>query len=321
MRPDKAAHLRRVQREPRRRDDRRHLDEELNHVDDEHAPEAGVRREDDVQDADEEQRLPALEAEQDPGDLAGRQVHGGHDHAVEQQAEVDGAEAAHQACRPPRVADLVELEIRHHPRAAPEPRVEEHRGDARQHKRPPHPVAGHAIAPDDVGDQVGGVAAEGGCDHRQPGEPPRHGPAGREELRGALPRPPAEEQRRDKADQQADAGDNPVDELEVHRRTLQQERTAAHSRTGPEGRRGLTPSSLTCGRQEGSRPPRDTVSSSRAGCGRRDGGSAGRDEGALNVYSRHHLALTPGTRLGPYEVTARSAKAEWARSTARATAS
>ena len=211
-----------------------------------------MRREDDVQDADKQQRLPALEAEQDPGNLAGRQVHRGHDHAVEQQARGNRAEPAHQSCRPPGVADLVELEIRHHPRPPPEPRVEEHRGDARQHKRPPHPVAGHAVAPDDVGDQVGGVAAEGRRDHRQPGEPPRHGPAGREELRGALPRPAAEEQRRDKADQQADAGDDPVDELEVHRRTLQQDAVGSITRLCP----------------------------------------------------RPRLALTPGTRLGPYEVTA-----------------
>ncbi len=94
-----AADLRRLQREVRGRGHRRHLDEELDHVDDEHAPEARVRRERDVEHADEGQRLPAREAEEHAGDLAGRQVHGGHDQAVEQQAEVDCAEAAHQARR------------------------------------------------------------------------------------------------------------------------------------------------------------------------------------------------------------------------------
>ena len=40
-----AADLRRVHREVRGGDHRRHLDEELDHVDDEHAPEPGVRGE------------------------------------------------------------------------------------------------------------------------------------------------------------------------------------------------------------------------------------------------------------------------------------
>ncbi len=152
--PAQPADLGQVHREVRRRDDGRHLDEELDHVDDQHAPQARVRREDHVQRADERQRLPALEPEQHAGDLARRQVHRGHDHAVEQQSQVDRPEPAHHAGGLARVPDLVELEIGHHARPAPQPRVEEDGGDARQHERPPDPVAGHAVAPDDVGHQV-----------------------------------------------------------------------------------------------------------------------------------------------------------------------
>jgi len=39
----------------------RHLDEELDHVDDQHAPQPGVRGEDQVEAADQAERLPALE--------------------------------------------------------------------------------------------------------------------------------------------------------------------------------------------------------------------------------------------------------------------
>ena len=214
--PVEPADLRRTQREVGGRDHGRHLDEELDHVDDEHAPQARVRGERDVQQPDERQRLPASRAEQHAGDLAGRKIHRRHDHAVEQQAEVDRAKAADDRRGLPGIADLVELEVGHDARPPPQPRVEEDRRDARQHERPPHPVPRHAVAPDDVGDEVGRVAAEGRGDHREPGEPPRHGAARHEEFRRAAARPLAEEERRHEADEQADRGDDPVEGCEMH---------------------------------------------------------------------------------------------------------
>ncbi len=181
-------------------DDGRHLDEELDHIDDQDAPEAGDRGEDDVETANEEKGLPPGQSEQDGGDLAGGQVDRGHDHAVEEEAQVDRPEAADEGRRLPRVADLVEFEVRHDLRASPHPGVKEDRRDARQGEGPPDPVPGDAVAPDDVGDQVGGVAREGRSDHRQPGQPPRNGPAGNEELRGALTRPLPIEKGGDEAD-------------------------------------------------------------------------------------------------------------------------
>ena len=174
----------------------------------------------DVEDADAEERLPALEAEEDAGDLARGQVDRRHDHAVEQQAEIDGAEPAHDAGRVPRVADLVELEVREDAGSPPQLGVEEHRRHTGEDKRPPDPVAGDAVAPDDVGDEVGGVAAEGGRHHREPGEPPGHRAPGGEELGGVAARPPREEQRRDEAHEQRDGHDHPIERGEDHGATL-----------------------------------------------------------------------------------------------------
>ena len=211
------ADFRGVDREPGGGDDRRHLDHELDHVDDQHTPQPGVRGKGHVEHADAEQRLPALQAEQHSRDLAGREIDRRHDHAVEEEAEIDGPEAAHRARGPARIADLVELEVRHDSGPPPQPGIEEDRRHAGQHERPPHPVPGHAVAADDVGDEIGSVAAEGRGDHGEPGQPPWHGAAGHEELRrapaGALP----EEQRRNEADQQGQGDDEPVEGLQLHR--------------------------------------------------------------------------------------------------------
>ncbi len=198
-----------------RRDHGRHLDEELDHVDDQHAPEAGVGRENHVEHAHQEQRLPAFEAEEDSRDLAGRQVHGGHDHAVEEQAEVNRPETADDACRLPRVAHLVEFEIRHDAGTPPQTRIEKHRRYPGQDECPPDPVPGDAVAAHDVGHKVRRVAAEGGGDHRQARQPPRDGATGYEELRSALAGALAEEQGREEADDQGEGDDNPVDQLQV----------------------------------------------------------------------------------------------------------
>ena len=53
-----------------------------------------------------EQRLPALEAEEHRRDLARREVHRGHDHAVEEQPEVHRAKPAHAARRRAGIAQI-----------------------------------------------------------------------------------------------------------------------------------------------------------------------------------------------------------------------
>src|SRR4029079_897443 len=138
-----------------------------------------------------------------------------------------------QGHRCARVSDLVELEIRHHAEPAPQPRVEEDRRDARQHERPPDPVSGNAVPADDVGDQVRGVAAERGGDHREAREPPWHGAAAGKDLRRVLAGATAEEECRSEAQQHAEDGDEPVDEGEMHGR-----RALYLQRGGSWGRRG-----------------------------------------------------------------------------------
>ena len=51
----------------------------------------------------------------------------------------------------------------------------------------------------------------------RPGQPPRHGAARREELRGVLAGAAAEEQRRHEADEEGGGHDQPVEQLEPHR--------------------------------------------------------------------------------------------------------
>src|SRR5690606_34247377 len=97
------------------------------------------------------------QAKQDAGDLAGGEVDGGEDEAVEEQAEVDGAEAADGGGGASRVAQFVELEVGEDAGSAPEACIEEDGGEAGEDEGPPDPVAGDALAADDVGDEVWGV--------------------------------------------------------------------------------------------------------------------------------------------------------------------
>jgi hypothetical protein len=93
----KASDLWKSKRKVCRRDDGGHLDEELYHIDDQHSPEPRMCGKGDVQQAYEEERLPAFKAEEDAGDLAGREIDSRHDQAVEEQSEIDRAEDSHRA--------------------------------------------------------------------------------------------------------------------------------------------------------------------------------------------------------------------------------
>jgi len=99
-----------------------HLDEELEKVGDEHAPETGKagdeRREGD--DADHHpERLTLGDAEHQPENLDHRQVDPPEDDAIHQHAQIDGAEAAQEGGRFAGVAQLGELDIGGDARAPP----------------------------------------------------------------------------------------------------------------------------------------------------------------------------------------------------------
>ncbi len=164
-----AADLRQSDREIGGGDNGGHLDEELDHIDHQDTPETGVRGEDDIEQSHGQQRFPARKAEEDGGDFAGGEVDGRHNDAVEEEAEVDGAEAADRAGGLAGIAQLVEFEIGEHAGPAPEAGEEEDRGDAGEGEGPPLPVTGHALRAHEVGDQVRRVAGEGGGDHGDAG--------------------------------------------------------------------------------------------------------------------------------------------------------
>ena len=146
------------------------------------------------------------QAEEDVGDLARGEVHGRHDHAVEEEPEVDRAEAAHDAGRFAGVADLVKLEVGHDARAAPEPRVEEDRRHAGEHERPPAPSCPRRRCVRTMSVTRFGVSLlkvvatiESPASHHGTARPEAKNSGG--VLAGAL----AEEQRRDKADEEVTA--------------------------------------------------------------------------------------------------------------------
>jgi hypothetical protein len=113
--PAQAPDLRKLKCEVCSSDHCRHFDEELDHVDHQNSPQARVRGKDDVEEADRQKRLPSLQAEQDGGDLACRQIHRCHDHTVKKEPQIDRSEPANKPGRFAGITNLVELQVRHHP--------------------------------------------------------------------------------------------------------------------------------------------------------------------------------------------------------------
>ena len=214
--PVQAADARRVDREVRRRERRAHRDAELNHVGDHHAPETRSRGEDDRNHDADRERLPARPAEEDAGDLHQREVDRRDDPAVEEQPEIDRAEAAHERGRAPGVAQLVELEIGKHARAAPEPRVKEDGRHAGEQKRPPQPVFGDAAVAHQVRHEIRRVGRERRRDERDPDQPPRRLASGGKELGNIAPGAARQHDRRQKAHAQGNDDDDPIERRQVH---------------------------------------------------------------------------------------------------------
>ena len=174
--------------------------------------------EDHVQNTTDDDGLPGRHAEEDVGDLAGSEGHHAHDEAVEEQPEVEGAEAAHDRGGGAGVAVFVELEVGHDARAAPEAGEEKDRRHAGEHEGPPLPVAGDAVFAHLLGHPVRGVGRERRRHHRETGEPPRHRAAGGEELGGAAAGALGEEERGYKADQDRSRDDDPINPGNMHGR-------------------------------------------------------------------------------------------------------
>ena len=108
------------------------------------------------------------------------------DHAVHQQAEVDGAETAEEGGGISGVAHFGELDVGHQAGAAPEAREEKDGHHSGGKEGPPDPVAGDSLGVDEAGDEQRRIGGEGGGDHGSAGEPPGSGASGDEIIFGAL---------------------------------------------------------------------------------------------------------------------------------------
>ena len=224
--------------------DHGHLEDELEKVGDEDAPEsadesvdAGERNEN--EDADEErgmfgraervvQEYVAAYGDLEHatgGDGVAQQNSGDADHgfddpaedeAVHQRAEIDGAKAAEESGGLAFVAELDKFDVGENFGAAPIARKEKNRHHAAQALRPPQPVPGDAIFGDEAGDEERRVGGESGGDHGSTGEPPGNIAAGDEKFFGAAGRAAAVIQTDQEIQEQVSRDYDPVGSGERH---------------------------------------------------------------------------------------------------------
>ena len=195
-------------------DDREEVEVRVDHA--AHAAERGI---DDARDGRHEDDGRRRYAEEDDADLHAGHHHRSKDEQIEHEPEVHGAQRPQERRRLAGVAQLVEFHVRRHAAPVPELRVHEHRHEARQQKRPPGPVAAHAVLADDLREEVRAVRGRGGGHHRDADEPPRHGASGQEELLragGTFARRP---RRNREKDREEDGDDDPVKSCHVVRLT------------------------------------------------------------------------------------------------------
>ena len=171
--------------EDREHRDHAHLDDELKHVGDQHAPQAGEggdeRRERDHSDDDGES-FEFSDAEHQLQDFDHRQVHPSENDAVDGDAEVKRAEAAQERGGLAGVADFGEFDVGHDAGAAPQAGIKEDREHAARDEVPPQPVARDASHRDHAGDRERRVGREGGGNHGRTGQPPGDVAPGEEKL-------------------------------------------------------------------------------------------------------------------------------------------
>jgi hypothetical protein len=154
---------------------------------DDHAPEAADRGVDagDRQ-ADEDRREP-VPPERHGEDLGHGQVHPAHDHAVDQDAEVEGAETAQERRGPARVAQFRELDVGEDARTAPQAREEEHREHAAVAALHQIQFPAMPFLRDEAGHGQWRVGRERRGHHRGAGQPPRELSSAEEEISDAAP--------------------------------------------------------------------------------------------------------------------------------------
>ena len=203
----------------REHDHHPHLQDELEQVHHQDAPEPRQGRDHrrDRHDAeDHHQGLELRHPEDHHQDLHHRQVDPAHDDAVDRQTEVERPEPAQEGGRRPAVADLGELDVGQDAGAPPQPGVEEDREHAARNKIPPQPIAGDAALGHHAGDRQRRVGGEGRGDHRRTGQPPRDVAPGEEEFVDARSGSGLVIEADGQVEKEVQANDGPVEESELH---------------------------------------------------------------------------------------------------------
>src|SRR5206468_1536480 len=132
------------------------------------------------------------------------------------EREATRPEAAQERRGSARVTDLGELRVGHHPRAAPEARVEHDGEHAAHHHAPPEPVPRDPVLDREPRHGEWRVGRERGRDHRGPREPPGDRAAREEVLVGGGAGAPRVEQRDRDGEDEVEHDDRPVDRGEGH---------------------------------------------------------------------------------------------------------
>ena len=169
-----------------------------------------------------------------------------HDHAVEEEPEIDRPEATDEARG---------LAPNTGARRTPGPSALPTAARAARRRRPWRPPSGRTptttqfpatpLRLHDVRDEVGRVRAEGGRHHGQARKPPRNRAARGEELGRARRGAPGEEQGGNEADEERRRDDGPVECREVHRRVVYRRAVGCNPRQPQALMSGLQPAKAT----------------------------------------------------------------------------
>ena len=224
----------RAHREHREHDHRGHLDHELHEIGPQHRPQSRrhrIEHRDDEADPDGHVRI---HAERDREDLDHRASDPAEHEQVDGNGEVERAEAAQHRGRLAAISDLGELDIRHDPRAPPEPREEEDGEHPAHQEVPPEPVACDAVRNDEPGHDQRRIGGKGRRYHRGAGEPPRNVAAREEVLSEALAAALREVEADAGREREVRGDDRPVDRGEFHAAAPRAQRVGDVPWTGGE---------------------------------------------------------------------------------------
>ena len=149
-----------------------HGQDELDHVGDDHAPEAGQQGVAQSQGRPDDDRRPLVHAQDRLGHGAQPLEHPAQHDEVVDDGEVAGLEAAQEGRRLAAVAHFDELVVGDDLGPPPESREQEHRQHLAQHVVPAEPVVPDAVVADEARHRQRRIGGEGGGHHARAQDPP-----------------------------------------------------------------------------------------------------------------------------------------------------